>query len=509
MLTRNRFLLLLALLMMTVSASPAFAIDLEKKIIKARLNNGLTILMLERKFSPTASLYIRHRVGAVDEVKGQTGAAHVLEHMMFKGTTTIGTKNYAAEKKLLIQIEQVGQALDRERMKKEKSEPKLADKLAARLKQLQAEHRRYYIPNEIDRLYTENGGLDMNASTGQDVTTYFVNMPANKIELWARIESDRLLHPVFREFYTERDVILEEKRQRTETSPDGKLYESFMSTAYAVHPYGAPIIGLPEDLTYMSQAAIRHIHKKYLSPENIVIAVVGDIDTKKTLKLINQYFGRIPGSKSRPAAIPAEPPQTGERKVQVFFDANPSMIIGYHKPTAPAAEDYVFDVLETILSKGRTSRLYSKLVLQMQIADSISAHNGLPATRYPNLFAIFASPRHPHTNDELQTAILQELDDIKTRPVTDQELAKAKNQLKMDYIKSLDSNSELASILSYYELLLGDYRYFSNYISQIDKVTASDIQAAAKKYLVADNRTIAVLNKKPNETNTNAGKNEK
>ncbi len=229
---------------------------------------------------------------------------------------------------------------------------------------------------------------------------------------------------------------------------------------------------------------------------------------QKTLKLINQYFGQIPKGNSQPAAIPAEPPQTEERKVEVLFDANPSMIIGYHKPTAPAAEDYVFDVLETILSKGRTSRLYSKLVLQMQIADSISVHNGMPATRYPNLFAIFARPRHPHTNDELQAAIFQELENIKNHPVPDEELAKAKKQLKMDYIKSLDSNSELASILSYYELLLGDYRYFSNYISQIDKVTAMDIQAVAVKYLTTENRTIAVLNKKTNE-NTNAGKNEK
>jgi predicted Zn-dependent peptidase len=508
MLTRNRFCLFLAWLIIFCFAAPAWAIDLEKKVIKAKLGNGLTVLMLERKFSPTVSLYIRHRVGTVDEVKGQSGAAHVLEHMMFKGTTTIGTKNYAAEKRLLTQIEQIGSVLDNERMRQTNVDQKRIKKLAVSLKQLQAKHRRYYIPNEINRLYTENGGLNMNASTGQDVTTYHVSLPANKIELWARIEADRLLHPVFREFYTERDVILEERRQRVESSPDGKLYESFMSSAYTVHPYGMPIVGLPQDLTYISQAAIRYIHQKYLSPGNMVITVVGDINPQKTLKLIDQYFGRIPKNISLPATIPAEPPQTEGRKVDVFFDANPSMIIGYHKPTAPAAEDYVFDVLETILSKGRTSRLYAKLVLQMQIADSISVHNGMPATRYPNLFAIWARPRHPHTNDELLAAIFHELENIKNYPIPDKELTKAKNQLKMDYIKSLDSNSELASILSYYELLLGDYRYISNYISHVDKVTVMEIQAAAVKYLVAKNRTIAVLSKKTNE-NTNADKNEK
>ncbi len=505
MLIRNRFCLLLALLIIFFWAGPAQTIDLEKKVIKVRLDNGLTILMLERKFSPTVSLYIRHRVGAVDEAKGQSGAAHVLEHMMFKGTPTIGTKKYAAEIKLLARIEKIGQTLDTERIKQNNGDQKRILRLAAQLKQLQSEHRRYYIPNEIDRLYTENGGANMNASTGQDVTTYFVSLPANKIELWARIEADRLLHPVFREFYTERDVILEERRQRVESNPDGKLYESFIRTAYRVHPYGMPIIGLPQDLTYISQTAVRRMHQKYLSPENIVIAVVGDINPQKTLKLIDQYFGRIPKGHIRAAAIPAEPPQTEERKVDVWFDASPSIMIGYHKPTAPATEDYVFDVLETVLSKGRTSRLYSRLVLEMKIADSISAHNGMPATRYPNLFVITARPRHPHTNDELQTAIFQELENIKNHPVSAEELTKAKNQLKMDYIKSLDSSSELASVLSYYELLLGDYRYFSDYIAQIDKVTATDLQMAAAKYLIAQNRTIAVLNKKINE-DTHTGK---
>jgi predicted Zn-dependent peptidase len=504
--TRNNFCLLLAGILLLSISGWAQAMDLEKKVVKARLDNGLTILMLDRKFSPTVSLFIRHRIGAVDEVKGQSGAAHFLEHMMFKGTTTIGAKNYTAEKKLLSQIEKTGQALDIEKKKLEKANPKRLKYLAVQLKTLQASHRQYFVPNEIDRLYTENGGLEMNASTGQDVTTYFVSLPANKIELWARIEADRLLHPVFRDFYTERDVILEERRQRTEASPDGKLYESFMNAAYQVHPYGIPVIGLRQDITFMSPSAIRHIHQKYLSPENIIIAVVGDIDTKTTLKLIDRYFGRIPRGNLPSTIIPSEPSQTRERKVEVLFDASPSMIIGFHKPTAPAAEDYLFDVLETILSKGRTSRLYSKLILKLQIADSVSVHNGLPAARYPNLFAIFAQPRHPHTNDELQAAIFQELEDIKNHAVSDQELTRAKKQMKMDYLKSLDSNSELASTLSYYELLLGDYRYFSNYISHIDQVTAKDIQAAATKYLVAENRTVAVLNKKTIE---NKGKNEK
>ena len=172
------------------------------------------------------------------------------------------------------------------------------------------------------------------------------------------------------------------------------------------------------------------------------------------------------------------------------------MIMGFHKPTAPAYDDYVFDVMETILTKGRTSRMYNLLVTEMQIAESVSASNGVPGTRYPNLFTIFAKPRHPHTSNELEEVILREIEKLKTEPVSDAELAKAKNQLKMGYIQNLNSNTELASTLSYYEVLLGDFRYFSNYLTTIEKVTGADIQKAASLYLNSENRTIAVLNKK-------------
>ena len=227
-----------------------------------------------------------------------------------------------------------------------------------------------------------------------------------------------------------------------------------------------------------------------------MIAVVGDINPAKTIKLIDKYFGRIPKSQEIKIVIPAEPIQTEEKRVSVPFDANPMMIIGFHKPTAPAYDDYVFDVLETILTKGRTSRMYNLLVTEMQIAESVTAYNGVPGTRYPNLFTIFAKPRHPHINTELEEIILQELERIKTKPVSDSELAKAKNQLKMGYIQSLDSNTELASTLSYYEVLLGDFRYFSNYLTTIEKVTSADIQRVAQLYLNTKNRTIAVLSKK-------------
>ena len=492
--TFGRFVFVLAAVFLLCGYSYGF--DLEKKVVKAKLKNGLTVLMLERHLSPTVSLYIRHRVGSVNEADGESGAAHLLEHMMFKGTTTIGAKNYTLEKPILDKIEKTGTALDKEKLKGQKADPKIIEELSAKLKKLQDQCKKYFIPNEIDRLYTQNGGMDMNASTGQDVTTYKISLPANKIELWARIEADRLINPVFREFYTERDVVMEERRQRVEADPDGKLYEQFLSAAYKIHPYGRPVLGWTQDIMNLSPAAVKKIFAQYRAPESIVIAVVGDINTQETLKLIEKYFDRIPANNKKKNVVPAEPPQTAERKVEVVFDANPMMVIGYHKPTAPAYDDYVFDVLETILTTGRTSRLYNLLVTEMGIAESVDASNGVPATKYANLFTILAKPRYPHTNKELEEVIFREIEKIKTQPITDTELAKAKNQLRMNYIENLDSNSNLASMLSYYELLLGDYRYISNYLKIIDKVSAEDILKAAKLYLNKENCTIAELDRK-------------
>lgn len=490
------FIFLLIFALFQCLTTEAFSFSLEDKVFKTKLKNGITVLIMERHISPTVALYIRHRIGAVDEDKGETGAAHMLEHMMFKGTKTIGTKNYAAEKKILAAIEKTGTTLDIERQKGEKANSKIIEQLSAQLKKLQDQHKKYTIPSEIDRIYTQNGGSDMNASTSQDITTYMVSLPANKIELWARIESDRLLNPVFREFYSERDVVMEERRQRTDTNPDGKLYEVFMSTVYSTHPYRNPILGWPQDIIRFSPSTMKKYFEKYRAPHKTVIAVVGAVNTKDTLKLINKYFGAIPASFNKENKIPAEPKQTEERRVEITFDSNPMMIIGFHKPNFPAYDDYVFDVLETILADGRTSRLYNLLVTQMQIADSVRVYNGMPASRYPNLFTIFAKPRHPHTNAALEKEIIAQLEKIKTESVTAEELTRAKNKMRMDFIQRLESNPNLAATLSYFETLVGDYQYFSDYLINIEKVTAQDIQNAAKTYLNKENRTIAVLERK-------------
>jgi predicted Zn-dependent peptidase len=488
--------IIVSILLFTSIPSVGFSYELEKRVSSYTLKNGLKILMVERHLSPTVSFYIRHCVGAVDEDNGRTGTAHLLEHMMFKGTKTLGTKNYNKEDKILRLIAKTGKNLDSEIMKGKRADAKLIESLTKQVAILQQKHKELFVENEIDRLYTENGADDMNASTGQDMTTYHVSLPSNKIELWARIEADRMTNPVFRGFYSERNVVMEERKQRVESDPEGQLYEQFLAAAYIAHPYRRPILGWSSDMRFLSLEYMEAFFKKYHAPNNTVIAIVGDIDPVKTLTIIKKYFGPIPSRNLNPSPVTEEPPQKGERRFNISSDANPQMIVGYHKPTIPDFDDYVFDIIECILSKGRTSRFYRSLVEKKTLAESIHTNNGVPGAKYPNLFAIFAKPRHPHTNAEVELAIYEEIEKIKTIAISHRELEKAKNQLKADFLRNLESNSGLANMLSYFEILVGDYRYITNHIKVIEKITPEDIMSVARKYMIPENRTVANIVKK-------------
>jgi predicted Zn-dependent peptidase len=474
-----------------------FSYDLESRVESHTLANGLRLLLLERHFSPTVSIYIRYRSGAVDEADGKTGAAHLLEHMMFKGTQTIGTKDYRREKRILDQIEAAGKALDRLKLKGRAADAPEIRRLTDLLASLQKAHRRLFISNEIDRHYTEQGAVDLNASTGQDLTTYRVSIPANRLELWARIESDRMANAVFRDFYTERDVVMEERRQRYETDPDGRLFEHYLATAFIAHPYRRPIIGWPSDLRSLDLGYLRRFFRNTHTPNNTVIAIVGDIEPVRTLSLVKRYFGGLP-TRTRPVRLATEePPQTGERRIEVSFAADPKLIMGYHKPAPPSSVDDTFDVIETLLSEGRTSRLFKSLVSERRIAENVQSQNGLPGARYSNQFVLFATPRHPHTVLELERELDREIERLKSETVPPEELEKVKNQLQADFIRGLNSNAGLAGKLSYFEALLGDYRYLTRYPARIGQITASDIQNVARTYLTRENRTIATLVRKP------------
>ncbi|MDD5723590.1 MAG: pitrilysin family protein [Syntrophales bacterium] len=490
---KSLILTAIALLSLCETLRPCGAYDLTDKVKEFTLENGLKVLIVERHAGPTVSLYISHPTGAIDDGDGHTGTAHFLEHMRFKGTETIGTRNSDEEKHILRKIHETGSALDREEMKGEGADRQRMEELRKRLDALQAEAGKLSIPAEIDRLYTENGGGDLNAFTGQDITTYHVSLPANKVELWARIESDRLANPVFREFYSERNVVMEERNQRVASDPGGELREQFMATAFIAHPYRRPILGWPSDMRFLDFDYTLQFFRTNYTPNNTIITIVGDVSPEVVMEIVRRYFGPLPRCTVPPRRVTEEPVQTGERRTEVKFDAAPRLIIGYHKPTLPSFDDCVFDVIDTILSGGRTSRFFKVLVKEKGIASDVTTANGYPGARYPNLFVIFAEPISPHTPGELEEVLYQELDRLKREPVGTRELEGAKNNLKAALLRNISTNSGLAGMLSYYQTVAGDWRYLVTFLSLLEKVTPEDVMTTAGKYLTRDNRTVATL----------------
>lgn len=488
-----RMFVTLILLFITFFPVPLIAQELADKVQQYQLENGLTLLIVERYSSPTVAAYITFRVGGVNETSDQRGVAHLLEHVLFKGTKTLGTINYRKEKPLLEQIEQVGSEIDRLKIEPHADEERLAA-LRAQLAELQQDHRKLVVKDEFSRIYAENGGVGFNAFTSKDLTSYVISLPANKLELWAAIESDRLQNAVLREFYTERDVVREERRRSYESSPGGLLYETLLATAYRMHPYRNPVIGWDSDIDNLSLAETRNFLKDYYAPVNMIITLVGDVEAEKALELVKGYFGKIAPGKPVPAVADREPQQRGERRAQVVFDAEPQLVIAYHKPTMPHRDDYVFDLLMQILAEGRTSRLYRKLVVEDQLAASVGVY-GAPGSRYDNLMVISATPRYPHTVEEVEAAVYAELERLKEELVTPGELEKCRNRILTDFLRGLNGNEGLARMLSSYQALNGDWRYLVNYETEIKKLTQDDLRDVARRYFKPENRTVVTLSR--------------
>jgi predicted Zn-dependent peptidase len=485
--------------------NPAYAAtpSLAERVIEHRLANGLTVLMVERHQTPVVSINITFAVGGIDEQVGQTGLAHLYEHMAFKGTRVVGTTNYENEKPILDELALVGTELDqRQRDLATKGSGATAEERAAieslqnRLVELQTQASRYVVGNEMALLYQRHGGVGLNASTGKDVTRYMISLPSNRLPLWAAIESDRMANPVLREFYKERGVVMEERRLRNEDSPNGLLFETFTSAAFRAHGYGVPTIGWGSDILSLTPATTEAFFKTHYGPNRATIALVGDINPQETIALIEQTFGKIPAAPPAPPLVTIEPEQRGERRVDVEFDAEPAIVIGYHKPTLGDSDDDVFDVIDAVLSDGLTSRLHHKLVREKRLAVSVGADASHPGVRAPNLFVVTATPLAPHTTAEVETAIYEELERLKREPVSSQELEKVLNNLDADLVRGLRSNSGLAAQLSLYQAVAGGWRYIVTSRDKVAKVTAADVQRVATQYFTKSNRTVAVLVKR-------------
>ena len=470
----------------------------EKQVTVKVLPNGLTAIVCRRPdTAPVFSFYTNVDTGSVQDPMGKTGLAHMFEHMAFKGSDTIGTKDYPAEKAALQKVEDAYAAYLHER-------DKAAGRDEQKLKQLEQdwqaaikEAQQYVIPNQFSEIVERNGGEDVNASTADDFTEYHYSFPLNRLELWAYLEADRFSHPVFREFYKERNVVIEERRMRTDSAPIGRLLEQFIFEAYAAHPYHRPTIGYMSDLNSFSATDAQAFFDRYYIPSNMVVAVVGDLDPEPTMAIIEKYLGRIPARPKPDERTTTEPKQDAERRVMLHEQSQPIYLEGYHRPDYRDKDDAVYDALADLLSEGRTSRLYRSLVRDKKIASEAAGGTGFPGVKYPHLFYFFALPMPGHSPDEIANAIHAEIDRLKKEDISDEELKMVKTRARANLIRGLDSNDGLADNLATFQTLYGDWRELFRSVDRINAVTKADIRRVANEVFAPTNRTVGIIENAP------------
>ena len=485
-----RFFMLLAL------ALPLAAQDLasiEKRVTVKKLDNGLTVIVMERHTAPVFSFATVVDVGSAQEVPGITGLAHMFEHMAFKGTDHVGTTDYAAEKVALQKVEDAYAAYDRARRDPVNHDAAKIAELEKAWKAAMDDANKYVVPNEYSKIVQRAGAVGLNAGTGPDDTTYFYSMPSNQVELWAYLDSTRFLNPIFREFYKERDVVFEERRMRTESSPFGRLFEQELAAAFTAHPYGQPVVGWPSDLHSFSATDAAAFAKKYYVPANMVIAIVGDVKAAEVLPTVEKYFGRLPKAAPPEPLRTVEPPQKAERSVVLREASQPIYLEGYHRGSAVDPDAAVFSVIQGILAQGRTSRLYRSLVRDKKLAAQVSSFEAFPSDKYPTLFAFIGVPTAGHTAAELADPIHAEVDRLKNEDIPADELQSVKTRAKATLIRRLDSNFGLALQLASYQTRYGDWRELFHEVDKIDKVTSADVRRVAAATFVPENRTVATI----------------
>jgi len=486
------FSVFLILIMLVVYTTQAQIFDDVKSQVKEHtLSNGMKFIVLERHEVPIVSFHIYADVGSAQEVDGITGISHLLEHLAFKGTKVVGTKDYATEAKLLEQTDQLYDQLTHEQNAINPDSEKIKALQAEFDKANEAAHGLVAV-GEYEDMINKQGASYINAYTGYDATQYIVSLPSNRLEFWMAMESDRFMNPIFREFFEERDVVMEERRLG-ENRPQGKLYEDFIAVAYKSHPYHHSILGHMSDLRRITRKDVESYFHTYYNPSNLTVAIVGDVNADEVFKMAEIYFSRIPsGPKPEPLRT-EEPEQWGERRVSVVAQAQPFLYVGYHRPDARSNESLAFDGLANILGDGRSSRLYKSLVKEKKIAINIGASNNYVGDKYPSLFVVDVIPAMDHTTAECLEAIEAEIDKLKMELVTDDELTKFKRQTKKSAIDSMKWNEWTAELLTYNDVILGDWKETYDRIKKIDAVTAADIQSVAQKYLIQKNRTIGEI----------------
>jgi len=485
----------MALVVGLAAAGKAPPVDFRLEGETLRLDNGMTFVLIPVEGPPVFAGHICFKVGSVDTVPGNTGIAHMFEHMAFKGTTRIGTKDWGRERPILDALREAGDRLTRLRATG-KGSPEEIERLKAEVARLQEEQNRYIEREEYDRLYDLAGSRMMNAATESDFTRYYISLPANAMELWMLIESQRISDPVLRDFFSEREVVFQERITRFEDDPWGKLMEHFVASAFIAHPYRLTPIGWASDIQALTMGATEAFFRTYCAPSNAVGVLCGNFDVARAKELIRRYFGGIPARPDPPEVVTREPRQETERRIRVAFDGPRMLLVGFHKPNWPSRDDLAMDVIERLLSDGRSSRLHRRTV-EGGLAWVAQALNGFPGTRYDNMFGVFAMPAEGISYDDLEAALYGELDRLKAEPVPEEEMEKAKTRILAAHLRQLSDNADLASLAATFQHITGDWKSIQAYARDLQTLRPEEIREAARRYFVPENRTVARLEAAP------------
>ena len=485
------------------SAPTAAAVPVEE----FELDNGMRFLLVNRPELTTVSAAWVAHVGSADERPGITGLAHFFEHMMFKGTHTIGTKDIERDLEIIAEQEAVQERI-RAELREQRRRWRLGEiddpydpdhrtdtlnALRAEFQELVEEQRELMVKDELDKVYTDGGGTSLNAFTSYDFTVYINQLPANRLELWFWLESDRLLNPVFREFYAERDVVYEERRLRTESTPTGRYDEQADAMFWQSHPYSWPVIGWASDLEVLSKAQADEFFATYYAPTNLSAVLVGNFDPAEVRSLAERYFGRLEGAeRPAPDVVTLEAEQLAEKRMTAECDCQPQLQVRYHAVPFGHGDGYALDVVAGVLN-GRTGRLYEQLVEGADFASSAGAF--YEARKYAGVFNLQAETKGDATPEQLLAAWDGIVAELVAEPVPEDELAKVKNRVSADTYRQLRDPFFLMIQLAIMDAL-GDWRYLNTVAERTNEVTAEDVQRVAAKYFEPSKRLVSLYYRK-------------
>ncbi len=499
----RKLLILISLILPLATYADSAVLEFQNRIEKRVLSNGIRVIVSENAVSPVFAGYLKIGVGSANEPFDSAGAAHFLEHLLFKGNSELGTRDYTKEKVYLDQIFLEGERLDAinrrlaDPLLTEIDRKRLSEKkevIEKRLSLFQDRAAKYVISEQDSLIYSEAGEMGYNAYTSSDFTNYQIKLPANRLELWMVMESRRFQAPVFREFYKERKVIAEERRMRYDSQPSNLLYEHFLTTAFGMSPYGKPVIGFGSNIPNLTYNQVDSFFRENYVPSRMVISVIGDVNAEEVFELAEKHFGKIQGREPQGMPPIGFDKMPGEKRAALSVAGNPVLIKGWTRPPVSHPDAILFDILSEILADGQTSRLYKRLVTEEKLASSVSAHSGVPGEKLENQFALFVSAYREEDYPLIEKVIAEELSKIVLQGIDQSELTKIKNNYLAGTYSTMEKNAGIAEMLSYYEVITGDYNNFFRAIEKVKGVDSDQIITIVKQYFVKENETTVWLN---------------